>query len=256
MAKDDPYFQFPICLIALPVTPWEDRMATIISYSILEFGVANEILTRVSGQPYAGGREKTEKAMEALRARLKFSGGSFDAMTERWAVAEKHLAGYRSAFPGSVGLVRLRNDLCFDAKDADGIDERQFRILAAIYSAIGNCAVKQVSVQQIIHRSAGCVSRAVFDSWAGKALPFTRKQVRASVDELEARGLFKTCVFNRRQKYFTHSLAEAELRAQVVALKSKARKSQLAERRQRDHEMTQAILAARHGRAMAVAGPN
>jgi hypothetical protein len=260
VSRESAYFQFPICLLAFGRgTEWSKRIDAIIDYSIIEFAIANEIV----GKQESSGRPtvpvtiaKREEVIEKLRDRLGFSGGKLENLIENWSRCAEFISAYQKAFPRSLGLVRMRTDICWDSRNGTdgGLSEREFRILAAIYSAIGQKQFSQITRDAIINRAAGCVSRAVFSQWGGKAPAYSAKEVCRTVDDLEAAGWFRTCVFNRRQKFFTHSLTDAELRAMVIEFKTRSNPIR-ERRRQLDDEMTKAVLAARQS-VTASGGPN
>lgn len=250
MSASDVYFQFPLCLLAIgkEEEPWRDRIDAVLGHSIIEFGLSNNALSHDDVDRFARGlsiSRPDEEVMAELRRRLKFTGGSMRGLVTEWMRCDRFLSDYKKTFPSSVGLVRIRADLCWDAKNDAGLTERQFRVLAAVYSVLGNKPFSQVTREQIIYRAAGCVSRKVFEGWASRSEPYTEKEIRTTIATLEAKHLFRTCVFRRRQKFFTNRLSEADLYAQVIQFKTSTGSAAAALKRQKDDEMTRQILAIR-----------
>jgi hypothetical protein len=257
MAKDDSYFQFPICLLTFaPNEPWERRLSAIIRYAIIEFARKTGILTGGASDWRGMNATDAEAAMEKLRQILKFNSGNLKTMVDDWKSTTLHVEEFLRRHPRGNVQVRVRSDLMFQSRDEVGLSERELRILIGVYSAIGGREVACVPLETIGYRACGCGTKAIFDAETTKPQTFTRKQLRATVRALEWDSWFVAAVFNRRQKFYSNSLHPAELRQKIIELKTR-RATRTDEQRAADTAMTNAILAARatQGHAVAEKGP-
>lgn len=245
MARDDAYFQFPLCLLSMP-GDWQAVMNSIIEHSIISYGFKVGIIESANLRmtPLSEGKAILGK----LHEKLDFSGGEFETIVTNYELAGKHLVRFRSATPAneSKALVRLRTDICWDARNGH-LSRRLFCILAAVYSALGDLPMKKITRQEIQRRAAGIVSKVAFaDPEVPRGELYTDKMIRLALDELEERNFFVSSVFNRRQRYFSNRLKIEQLREEIVKSKCRTHASRIA-RQQQDAEMTRRILSSAAG---------
>jgi hypothetical protein len=143
MSEKDHYLQFPLCTLALPDPP-----ATVLNL-IISYGLTRAGLSII--------RDWSEKDRHTLFARRRFPDGveswlhwlqkegaqkcniklgSADRCEREYERLRKHREDWESRHKAD-GLVRIRKDLCFEVRDGGGMSFREFRVLCAIYSAIG-----------------------------------------------------------------------------------------------------------------------
>lgn len=109
----------------------------------------------------------------------------------------------------------MKTSLLLSSLSGD-LTEREFRVLAAIYSAVGDKAYCWVAESVIALRAAGCRTAAVMASLGREASQLTRKQVRNVVSTLETKRFFARATVCNRQTYYSHRLTEEKLRAELV----------------------------------------
>jgi hypothetical protein len=124
----------------------------------------------------------------------------------------------------------------WDVRNGTGMKFREFAVLAAVYSVIGNKRYPvRVTRDRIRAGALGYKSKnALFDatgrvSEAGRALlnrrydhaePLTTDQVRYTLDSLEARGCFARCHASKRQTYFSNRMGKEEMRKHLLEHKT------------------------------------
>ena len=88
---------------------------------------------------------------------------------------------------------------------------REFAVLCAVWSAIGQASYRRVTFDKIIRGSLGFGTEAEFKKLPKKVEPLSRMQVRYAVEKLEERGFFHRCPMNRRHTAYTKRLSRREL---------------------------------------------
>lgn len=83
---------------------------------------------------------------------------------------------------------------------------REFAVLCAVWSAIGQASYRRVTFDKIIRGSLGYGTEAEFLKLPKKVEPLSRQQVRATVERLEKRGFFVRCPFSRRHTAYSKRL--------------------------------------------------
>ena len=128
---------------------------------------------------------------------------------------QEFIDDFESEF-GSDALVRHKTDLCIDVKDNDALNHREFAILSAIYSCLGQSSYKLITSDEIQRRASGCRSKEIFDTFEDRPEPYSVKQVRNTVEDLFLKGFFGRYTYQRRYTYYSHKLSEDELRKKVI----------------------------------------
>ena len=219
MSKEAEYFQFPLCLLALP----DNGLAeTIICYSIIEAGSS-----QIKG---------TTTPEEIARQGAKICGITFanvDALLESRRKAQYHVTKWTKRY-GPEPLIRIRKSLCFAAKDGDGISMREFRVLCAIYSVIGRAMYKIVRFSAIATRTVGCKSASLLNG----AKLLTPNELRGTVARLHELGFFARVTPNPhgRKTYYSNRMTEIALRERLK-IKLTFSHSFANERRAKDREI-------------------
>jgi len=107
---------------------------------------------------------------------------------------------------------------------------RDFAVLCSVYSAIGQASYRRVSFDKITRGSFGYGTKAEFARLPKGVEPLTRQQVRATVDRLEARGLFCRCPVNRRHTAYSKRLGLIELQHAIADRNAKRSQPSQADR--------------------------
>ena len=63
---------------------------------------------------------------------------------------------------GTDALVRHKTALCFDVRDKGAPNPREFAILSAIYSCLGQSSYRRITSAEIQCRATGCRSKEIF----------------------------------------------------------------------------------------------
>jgi len=144
------YFQFPLCLLAFR-SDHKDRLQHIVSYCLCEHA---QRLIRTSVDVIW--HSALCEAGEFLHVDI----GSYDATTERWKVAREFVRHWESRY-GRDASLRISTSLLWEALNNTGLNYREFSILCAINSVIGN----RRSVPRRITEPSIRVRAAGFKSW-------------------------------------------------------------------------------------------
>jgi hypothetical protein len=88
---------------------------------------------------------------------------------------------------------------------------REFAVLCAVWSAIGQASYRRVTFDKIIRGAYGYGTEAEFLKLPKTVQPLSRMQVRYAVEKLEERGFFHRCPMNRRHTAYTKRLSRREL---------------------------------------------
>jgi hypothetical protein len=130
---------------------------------------------------------KTE-ALEKAREDIGFQGGTLQAYVDGYNAVESFARDWthagRKTFP-----IRIAKGLFFECRDGEGITEREFRILAAVFSVIGTKGYNRAGWEIIQWRAAGYLQRPPQEQ---PAKLYPRGQIERSLIELRSRGLI-TC---------------------------------------------------------------
>ena len=121
---------------------------------------------------------------------------------------------------GSDALVRHKKALCLDVRDRGALNPREFAILSAIYSCLGQSSYKLITSDEIQRRASGCRSKEIFDTFKDRPEPYSVKQVRNTVEDLFLKGFFGRYTYQRRYTYYSHKLSEDELREKVFEMRT------------------------------------
>lgn len=236
---DSGFFQFPISALSCdPIHNW----ITIVDLACLRCG--QELLRKMSvegamikAQDYLAVRPNVQHGIGGRREQLALvlgydtigvnvHGGS---MCER--VKQAEILGEKcrsSPFP----LVRIKSDFLWKTFTPDRVDSpmsvREFLVLCAVYAAVGNKTYAKASLQMLRRYAAGYPKEqdfqaALLQKGAGSTFLSVR-QLRKTLDDLEANGFFAKFTFNRGECFYSNRLSRQELREAVE--KRKLRKVQ------------------------------
>ena len=121
----------------------------------------------------------------------------------------------------SDALVRHKKALCIDVRDRGALNPREFAILSAIYSCLGQNDYRRITSDEIQRRATGCRSKEIFDTFEERPEPYSMKQVRKTVEDLFLKDFFGRFTYRNRETYYSHKLSEDELREKVFEMKTK-----------------------------------
>lgn len=128
---------------------------------------------------------------------------------------------------GRCPIVRIRKDIFFDSKSGMGLSFREFRVLCAVYSVIGDKKYPvRITKSWIQHRMLGFKSRNTYDLYNNmnlqKVESFSIREIGHTMAKLRARGFFKSARANRRQTYYSHCLSQDKLEEEIFSMKMRS----------------------------------
>ena len=91
---------------------------------------------------------------------------------------------------GNDALVRHKTDLYINVRDNGALNPREFAILSAIYSCLGQNDYRRITSDEIQRRATGCRSKEIFDTFEEGPKPYSMKQVRKTVEDLFLKDFF------------------------------------------------------------------
>ena len=260
MAKQDPYFQFPIALLAWG-DDWTSRTRAIVNFCVMEVGKtfllrmteeeADEIIQQFDPKNlpigFDAGRDE-HRAIAVAYSKLNIRQGSVRAIISNFQEGTSFLR----QFPRKIPDVRLRGELVWDCINGGGITYRELSVLAGVYSVIGSKAYPVIVRRDMIAaRQLGYASPQMLIGEAGqkmlservdKATPLSASQIRSTLDVLEAKGLFVRVAAAKRSTYFSHRMTREEMTSKLLH-NITARRQRLAENRDLDQALRDSISA-------------
>ena len=245
MSAEDAFFQFPLCALALSDDGLLER---IISFGFIEAGI--KAMRKLSvddrkgkcsefGLP-ASHRDSWDLAIRLGAEICDISPGTHSL--QRHGEVQRHIDAWTSRY-GPDPLVRIRKDLCFRARDGNGLSVREFRVIAAIYSSIGANPYRAVTESVIRMRAIGCKCAAVMNTENGCLSPLlSEKEARGTVTRLHELGFYArvTPIRNGRKTFYSHRLTDSELRERLLASLTYPKKF-ASERRTKDQDFADRI---------------
>jgi hypothetical protein len=230
------YFHFPLCLLAFR-SDYRDRLQHIVSYCLCEH--AQRINCACASVP--GGT-----ALEQAAKFLHVSVSSPEATIDRWKAATRFIRQWQGRY-GRDASVRIATALLWEAHDNTGLTYREFSILCAINSVIGNkrFAPRRITEPSIRVRAAG------FKSWtvanpelardkSGKAQLLTPHQVRYTLESLHQRKLFARARVGAKTVKYMVGVSDDALRALLLQTETYRPRFKV-ERAKKDRELMMAI---------------
>jgi len=199
------FFQFPLCLLAWKL-PFADIMGRAIHYGVVSFLDKTD-----DGQNWRRNQTTREDALKKAQKVIGFTGGDIDRMIEQASEA-RFFTNQWSGFGRKTCDVRVRKDLVFGARDDKEPTEREFRILAGIFSAIGAKPYVKIGWLSVQCRAAGWLSTPppiTPDLPCGPVYP--RGQIERTLAELLARSLVSGVTYRRGERYWSNRLTREQL---------------------------------------------
>ncbi len=229
---ENPYFQFPLCALSFGQTV-ETRLNAILNYSVVQAGSQLfRKLTAEQQREFLAGWRQMGKLPEGFnsnnwldRAALygaKIIGvtyNHFGSVMERHHALHAHITEFEKLH-GRDAKVRIKKGWLFDARDGHGITYREFSVLCAIYSAIGDKELAIVTRDRIRRCALGYRTAAILDSElprrADKALPLTERQLKDTIARLHRNKFFARSTVARRITYYSIRLDGEAFRKKIL----------------------------------------
>jgi hypothetical protein len=263
----NPYFQFPLCALSFGQTVYE-RLNAILDYSFVEAG--SKLFRKLTAQQqreFLDGKTISRTNPTGVNPndwrQCAASYGAyvigvichnFNSTIERHRQLQDYVAKFEARH-GRDALVRIKQRWLFDARDGHGLTYREFSVLCAIYSAIGDKDLAIVTRERIRRCALGYRTAAIMlaelPCRADKTQPLTERQLRDTITRLHRNKFFARCTVARRITYYSIRLNNEEFRKKVLERRTYPgffHASQAAQ----DQVLTAAIKRKRHEAAKSV----
>jgi hypothetical protein len=229
---ENPYFQFPLCALSFGQTV-NARLNAILDYSVVETG--SKLFQKLTAEQQRGflrGKTVSRTNPKGLNPHdwrqcaacygayvIGVTYHNINSIIERHDQLLNHVADYEDRH-GRDALVRIKRDWLFDARDGHGISCREFSVLCAIYSAIGDKELAIITRERIRRCALGYRTAAIMQTELAKrtdnAQPLTERQLRDTIIRLHRNKFFARCTVARRITYYSIRLDNEAMRKKVV----------------------------------------
>ena len=235
------YFQFPLCLLAFG-NDYKSRLQHIVSYCLCE-------QARRAHWDFANLPEKNVLLNKAATF-LNVTIASHACTIDGWKEAVRFVYQWERQY-GKDASVRIATVLLWEAHNNRGLSYREFSILCAINSIIGNqrSTPRRITEPSIRVRAAGCKSwevakRELLTEGVRKQRLWTLHQVRYTLEKLHQRKFFARARAGAKTVKYMLGVTDAALRA--LLLQRETYQPQFkAERSKKDRELMMAIRSAK-----------
>jgi hypothetical protein len=229
---DNSYFQFPLCALSFGQTV-NARLNAILDYSVVEAGQKLfQKLTAEQQREFLRGKNVSRTNPNGLNPRdwrqcaacyganiIGVTYYGINSIIERHGQLRKFVADYEGRH-GRDALVRIKKDWLFDARDGHGISYREFSVLCAIYSAIGDKELAIITRERIRRCALGYRTAAIMQAELAKRTDnvqlLTERQLRDTIARLHHNKFFARCTVARRITYYSIRLDNEAMRKKVV----------------------------------------
>lgn len=255
MGREDKYFQFPLCALA-QAGEEPEIMQSLVHYGLLEAGrKAWESLDEEETQAECALLEMPYPVPDpCLMWAMKGEHICQTRVADLLRAASDHerLTAHRDAWVkrhGPEPLVRVAAALCLDVcTHRQRLSFREFRVLCAIYSALGQHTYRAINARTIRVRALGCKNEAVAAATRAlrRTVALTEKQLRGTITRLHETGWFARVTPHRhgRVTYYSHRMGEMELAERIISRRTFAA-GHAARRQATTAEITRRIAEAR-----------
>jgi hypothetical protein len=260
MSQTAPYLQFPLCALSFGETETE-RLNAILDYGVVDAGVKlwrklvpdlqNRLIIawgRCRNLP-TGFNGKFPLHCAALYGaqtlKVKFRDIRY--------LLENHtrLAQYTAEFERRYGrnpLVRVKLAWLLKVRNHKGIIYREFAVLCAVFSCIGDKPFARVTQSRIRLCALGYKTAQVMEAEIARrtdgASPLTVRQLRDTIARLHRNKFFARCTYARRMTYYSIRGNDRRLRQRVKERHTYASAHRLRQAA-KDQAMTAAIRRAK-----------
>jgi len=231
MAENN-YFQFPLCALAYGQTV-HARLNSMLDYGLVDKGwkLFSKLSVEQQKQFLTKARQSRKIPNDCNTADWSHRGALYGAeiigvtihsllpTVERYQQLHVHVTDFEKLH-GRDALVRIKRGWLFDTRDCKGITYREFSVLCAIYSAIGDKELAIVTRDRIRRCSLGYRTAAIMQAEQPKrtdgALLLTERQLRDTISRLHRNKFFARCTVARRFTYYSIRLDSESLRKKIL----------------------------------------
>lgn len=235
----DTYFQFPLCALSFGQTI-EQKLDAIIDYSLTTAGMKLWCkLTQeqqhqfIAEQLHLQNIPKGFNQDNPLHCATLYGShiiginlNGFLSGIERHLNLQRYIREFESRHGRDV-QVRIRKSWLFKVRDRRGITHREFAVLCAIYSAIGDKDLTIITLDRIQRCALGyrkaAIMKAELSRRLDRAKPLTEHPLRDTIARLHHNKFFARSTFGLRITYYSIRLNGEELRKKILELRTYAR---------------------------------
>jgi hypothetical protein len=219
------FYQFPLCLLA------QDLVFKDLLISSFQHGVCWYLDTK-HPEWRSTSRSKLNVAFDEARATIRFTGATPEHFIATYTKSQRFINHWQHVLHQKTAFVRFRtSDLYFETRDKGILSERDWRILAAIFSALGDKPMVRIGWERIQCRAAGWLTPPPPGAKPCGPL-YPRGQIERSLSELLDRGYVFGATYRRGERWWSNRLNHEELRSKILERKLHAAKA--AQRRKID----------------------
>lgn len=241
---DKHYLQFPLAALSMKL-PYGELVQHIFSYSVVELvgkkASDSNKAERVASEffsAFASVSKKPEDLKKVVGGTL-FSARAFDldSIKKEHAAVTEHAERFNSGANGP--LVRINAKNYKRILKHKSLNEREFRVLCAIYSALGSQKMRRITKEELQQRALGYPSPKrdlQKEHW------MTDHELRKTRNALYKLRFFSMLTYGRRQTYYSNRLTEQDLHSQIFRSKTESAKK-LSENRRASDRLTQQVRA-------------
>ena len=219
--KQGGFYQFPLCLLAQPI-PFQELLDQCFDWGVVHY------LDRTLGATWRNRTaKKREEAVSHARAVMNFRGDIASGIISRFTTVQRFTDEWQRVHHQKIAFVRLRAaDLYFEVRDRQMISERDWRVLAGVYSALGDKPMVTIGWQRIQCRAAGWLTRPKSGAMPCGPL-YPRGQIERSLRKLLDRGYLFGATYRHGERWWSNRLNHQELRREIEQRKLRAAKAAL-----------------------------
>ncbi len=206
------FYQFPLCLLAQNL-PFTELLNLSFQYGVCWYLHTKQPLWR--SMPSS----KLKATFDEARAIIKFTGATPQHFIATHTTAQRFIDQWQIVLQRKTAFVRFRTfDLHFQVRDHEILSERDWRVLAAIFSALGDKPMVKLGWERIQCRAAGWLTPPPPGATPCGPL-FPRGQIERSLRKLLDRGFLFGATYRRGERFWSNRLNQAQLRDRIMERK-------------------------------------
>lgn len=207
MSEQGGFFQFPLCMLASK-EPLLVLLERIFRYGVVDF------LKKTEPEFLQKSAEENERCFNRARNLIGFKNGTVSDFVTVHREAERGIL----SFPEKTFSVRFKTNYLFEIRNESMLTEREFRVLAGIYSVIGSKEFAKIGWPMIQARASGHLSVGNPKRYLGPV--YSRSQIEKAIKELLDRKFVSSFTYNKGERFWSHRLLPPELASAVATAKT------------------------------------
>lgn len=250
----DIFFRFPLRALAVFDSPL-NRLDNLVGYCVHDVG------TKQQNVAVTATMKPDERLRHIWDTGRKWLNVDWTGSTAHSQCKREHDEVVAKCGTGSQATVSIRADWLWNClselrrqEREKPLNYREFSVLCAILSKLGDKDLESCTWQEIQRRALGYTTEAQMKERlpyrTDGAKPLTRQQIRSTLNDLERCGFFARYAVGNGEKcfltYFSFKMPKQELKAKAVAAFTKRRRRGPIRRTQADKDEASRLWANRH----------